>query len=36
MTPTRYQSGETDIRGRISKVGDGAVRSALYERRTSS
>lgn len=31
MTPTRYQSGETDISGRISKVGDGAVRSALYE-----
>ena len=31
MTPTRYQSGETDISGRISKVGDGTVRSALYE-----
>jgi transposase len=31
MTPTRYQSGETDISGRISKVGDGSVRSALYE-----
>jgi transposase len=31
MTPTRYQSGETDISGRISKVGDGGVRSALYE-----
>ena len=31
MTPKRYQSGETDISGRISKVGDGMVRSALYE-----
>jgi transposase len=31
MTPTRYQSGETDISGRISKVGDGTVRSSLYE-----
>src|SRR5215204_389821 len=31
MTPTRYQSGEIDISGRISKVGDGSVRSALYE-----
>lgn len=31
LTPRRYQSGERDISGRISKVGDGAVRSALYE-----
>jgi transposase len=31
MTPRRYQSGQTDISGRISKVGDSAVRSALYE-----
>jgi transposase len=31
MTPKRYQSGQTDISGRISKVGDGSVRSALYE-----
>jgi transposase len=31
MTPTRYQSGETDYSGRISKHGDGSVRTALYE-----
>jgi transposase len=31
MTPTRYQSGETDYSGRISKKGDGSVRTALYE-----
>lgn len=31
LTPRRYQSGETDIRGRISKRGDKGVRSALYE-----
>jgi transposase len=31
LTPTRYQSGETDRTGRISKTGDGAVRAALYE-----
>jgi transposase len=31
MTPTRYQSGETDYSGRISKRGDGSVRTALYE-----
>jgi transposase len=31
LTPTRYQSGETDRTGRISKIGDGAVRTALYE-----
>jgi transposase len=31
LTPRKYQSGETDITGRISKIGDGAVRSALYE-----
>jgi transposase len=31
MTPKRYQSGEIDISGRISKVGDGMVRSTLYE-----
>jgi len=31
LTPKRYQSGETDVTGRISKIGDGSVRTALYE-----
>jgi transposase len=31
MTPKRYQSGEKDITGRISKIGDRGVRTALYE-----
>ena len=31
LTPKRYQSGETDVIGRISKIGDGGVRTALYE-----
>ena len=31
ITPKRYQSGETDITGRISKIGDKGVRTALYE-----
>ncbi len=31
LTPRRYQSGETDVSGRISKIGDRSVRSALYE-----
>jgi transposase len=31
LTPKRYQSGETDIAGRISKCGDGMARSALFE-----
>ena len=31
LTPTRYQSGETDYTGRISRIGDGSVRAALYE-----
>jgi transposase len=31
MTPKKYQSGETDITGRISKVGDKGVRTALYQ-----
>lgn len=31
LTPRKYQSGETDISGRISKIGDGSVRTALYE-----
>jgi transposase len=31
MTPKKYQSGETDGTGRISKIGDAGVRTALYE-----
>ena len=31
LTPTKYQSGETDIDGRISKIGDASVRASLYE-----
>ena len=31
LTPTKYQSGETDIDGRISKIGDASVRAGLYE-----
>jgi transposase len=31
MTPKKYQSGETDYTGRISKVGDKSVRTALYQ-----
>ena len=31
LTPSRYQSGETDIQGRISRCGDELVRTALYE-----
>ena len=31
LTPSKYQSGETDITGRISKIGDAGVRTALYE-----
>jgi transposase len=31
LTPRRYQSGETDVAGRISKIGDAGVRTALYE-----
>ena len=31
LTPKKYQSGETDITGRISKFGDKGVRTALYE-----
>ncbi len=33
LTPRRYQSGETDYSGRISKSGDAAVRAALFEGR---
>jgi len=31
LTSRRYQSGEMDISGRISKQGDSLLRSALYE-----
>jgi transposase len=31
MTPKKYQSGETDYSGRISKIGDESVRTCLYE-----
>ena len=31
LTPRRYQSGETDYSGRITKVGDASVREALYQ-----
>jgi transposase len=31
LTPKKYQSGETDWSGRISKIGDASVREALYE-----
>lgn len=31
LTPKKYQSGETDYSGRISKNGDASVREALYE-----
>jgi transposase len=31
LTPTRYQSGEVDWTGRISKFGDPMARASLYE-----
>ena len=31
LTPSRYQSGETDRQGRISRCGDKLARTALYE-----
>ncbi len=31
LTPRRYQSGETDMQGRISRCGDELARTALYE-----
>ena len=31
LTPRKYQSGETDVTGRITKIGDAGVRMALYE-----
>lgn len=31
LTPARYQSGETDIQGKISRCGDELTRTALFE-----
>jgi transposase len=31
LTPKKYQSGETEVTGGISKVGDAMVRATLYE-----
>ncbi len=31
LTPRHYQSGETDVQGRISRRGDELARTALYE-----
>jgi transposase len=31
ITPRKYQSGEKDVTGRISKIGDKSVRTALYQ-----
>ena len=31
LTPKKHHSGEKDITGRISKLGDGLVRTALYQ-----
>jgi len=31
MTPKKYQSGQTDYNGRISKIGDASVRRALWQ-----
>lgn len=31
LTPKKYQSGQTDYSGRITKVGDASVREALYQ-----
>ena len=36
LTPRRYQSGETDRVGRITKVGDGETRTALFEAANAS
>ena len=34
LTPRRYQSGETDVTGGISRAGDAMARTALYEAAT--
>lgn len=35
LTPTRYQSGQTDRSGHVTKAGDAAARTALYEAATT-
>lgn len=35
LTPKKYQSGETDRSGHITKIGDELVRTALYEAATT-
>ncbi|WP_235935834.1 transposase [Tritonibacter mobilis] len=35
LTPRRYQSGEMDWSGRISKCGDGTMRSLLFDAATT-
>lgn len=35
LTPTRYQSGEIDRCGHVTKAGDASVRTALYEAATT-
>jgi transposase len=35
LTPSRYQSGRTDIVGHITKAGDASLRTALYEAATT-
>jgi transposase len=35
LTPSRYQSGRTDVVGRITRAGDAGVRTALYEAATT-
>lgn len=35
LTPRRYQSGETDVQGRISRCGDAMLRGLLYEAASS-
>jgi transposase len=31
LTPARYQSGESEVQGKISRRGDELARTALYE-----
>ena len=35
LTPTRYQSGQIDRRGHVTKAGDASARTALYEAATT-
>ena len=35
LTPTRYQSGQVDRSGHITKAGDASARTALYEAATT-